>query len=192
LLTGKNGQDGSAAISWKGVFMNSEIAFIFSRRSVRKYQDREIPDTMITDILEAAMAAPSAVKRDPWHFIVIKNRETLRRIADLLPHGNMLAGAAAGIVVCGDINKAHDRLESYMLQDCSAAIENALLAASALGLGACWLGVHPREDRIRGLRHLFDLPENIVPVSGIALGYPGERPKARTRYNPDLVHWEKW
>ena len=172
--------------------MNPELQFIFSRRSVRKYQDKEIPDRMITDILEAAMAAPSAVKKDPWHFIVVKDRETLKRIADLLPNGKMLARAAAGIVVCGDILKAHDQLESYMLQDISAAIENALLAASALGLGACWLGVHPRKERMAGLTQLFNLPENIIPICGIALGFPAERPEARTRYNPDLVHREKW
>jgi nitroreductase len=104
----------------------------------------------------------------------------------------MLARAAAGIVVCGDIEKAHDQLESYMLQDCSAAIENVLIAANALDLGACWLGVHPRKDRIEGLRNLFKLPPNIIPISAIALGFPGERPEPRTRYNPDFVHWEGW
>ncbi len=172
--------------------MNRDLQFIFSRRSVRKFQDRTISDAMITDILEAAMAAPSAVKKDPWHFVVIRNRETLDLIAGILPHGKMLTRAAAGLLVCGDIEKAHDQLESYMLQDCSAAIENALLAANALGLGACWLGVHPRKERIEALRQLFSLPENIVPISAIALGFPGEEPEARTRYNRELVHWETW
>ncbi len=172
--------------------MNSKLSLIFSRRSVRKYQEKEIPDEMLTDILEAAMAAPSAVKKDPWHFIVVKKEETLKQIASLLPNGKMLARAAAGIVVCGDIEKAHDQLESYMLQDCSAAIENALIAANALGLGACWLGVHPRKDRMEGLCKLFNLPPHIIPISAIALGFPGEHPEARTRYNADLVHWEAW
>jgi nitroreductase len=172
--------------------MNSKLSLIFSRRSVRKYQEKAIPDEMLTDILEAAMAAPSAVKRDPWHFIVVKKEETRKQIASLLPNGKMLARAAAGIVVCGDIEKAHDQLESYMLQDCSAAIENVLIAANALDLGACWLGVHPRKDRIEGLRNLFKLPPNIIPISAIALGFPGERPEPRTRYNPDFVHWEGW
>ncbi|MDX1763147.1 MAG: nitroreductase family protein [bacterium] len=172
--------------------MNRDLHFIFARRSVRKFQDKAIPEAMIQDILEAAMAAPSAVKKDPWHFIVIRNRENLEAMARILPHGKMLARAAAGLLICGDIEKAHDQLESYMLQDCSAAIENALLAAHALGLGACWLGVHPRKERIDGLRRLFRLPENIVPISGIALGMPGEQPEARTRYDRELVHWENW
>ncbi|MEK6775554.1 MAG: nitroreductase family protein [bacterium] len=172
--------------------MNPELQFIFSRRSVRKYQEREVPDRMITDILEAAMAAPSAVKKDPWHFIVVRDQETRNRIAEILPYGKMIARAPAGMVVCGDILKAHDQLESYMLQDVSAAIENALLAASTLGLGACWLGVHPRQERMAGLTRLFSLPDNIIPICAIALGFPAEDPEARTRYNPDLVHLEKW
>jgi nitroreductase len=138
------------------------------------------------------MAAPSAVARDPWHFIVVKEKTTLDRMADILPYGKMLRQAPEGILVCGDINTAHDGQESYMLQDCSAAIENLLLAASILGLGSCWLGVHPRPVRIEGLRGLFNLPEGIIPVAGIALGYPEQRPEPRTRFNPEKVHRETW
>jgi nitroreductase len=96
------------------------------------------------------------------------------------------------IVVCGDLERAHGNELSYMIQDCSAAIENLLLAASALGLGACWLGVHPREDRVKHLRALFRLPKNIVPLSGIAVGWPADIPKARTRYRREAVNAEKW
>ena len=172
--------------------MNSKLQFIFSRRSVRRYLDRSIPDEILTDLMEAAMAAPSAVAKDPWNFIVVRDRTTLDRIADFLPHGKMLRQAAAAIVVCGDIDRAHDGMESYMLQDCSAAIENILLAATALGLGSCWLGVHPRPDRIEGVRALFNLPPNIIPVSGIALGWPEEKKEPRTRHRDEAVHWEKW
>lgn len=172
--------------------MNPKLHFIFSRRSVRRYRDGEIPREMITDLLRAAMAAPSAVAKDPWHFIVVRERETLSRIADLLPHGHMLRRAAAGILVCGDVTRAHDGQESYMLQDCSAAVENILLAATAFGLGSCWLGIHPRTERMKGIRELFDLPEPIVPVAGISLGWPEKAPAARTRYDEGSVHWEKW
>ena len=172
--------------------MNTLLQIFFSRRSVRRYQDREIPEETLKDLLEAAMAAPSAVARDPWHFIVIRERETMERIADLLPNGQMLRHAAAAVVVCGDIEKAHDREESYMLQDCSAAIENILLAATALGLGSCWLGVHPRTARIEGVRALFNLPERVIPVAGISLGWPEKNPGPRTRYSGDSVHWETW
>ena len=172
--------------------MNEKLQFIFSRRSVRKYVDREVPDEMLQDLLEAAMAAPSAVAKDPWHFIVLKDRATINSLADILTHGQMLRQATAAFVVCGDITKAHGELESYMLQDLSAAVENTLLAANALGLGTCWLGVHPRQERMDGIRKLFALPDNIIPMCGIAIGWPKDAPRARTRYTPDKVHWEKW
>lgn len=172
--------------------MNPALAFIFSRRSIRKFQDRQIPREMLLDLLQAAMAAPSAVAKDPWHFLVIQDRDTLRQIAAILPHGKMLNHAAASIVVCGDINRAHDRQESYMLQDLSAAVENILLAATALDLGSCWLGVHPRPERMEGFRQLFNLPDNIIPMCGIALGWPAEQPPPRTRYNEERLHWGKW
>jgi nitroreductase len=172
--------------------MNPELEWIFSRRSVRKYQDKKIPETMFTDLLEAGMAAPSAVARDPWHFLVIQKPDTLQQLADILPNGQMLRRAPAAFVVVGDINRAHDRRESYMLQDISAAIENILLAANSLGLGGCWLGVHPRPDRMAGIRKLFSLPGNIIPVCAIALGWPAEHPEPRTRYKEECVHLEKW
>ncbi|MDW7773594.1 MAG: nitroreductase family protein [Desulfobulbaceae bacterium] len=172
--------------------MNKKLDFIFTRRSVRKYQDKEVPDAMINDLLEAAMAAPSAVARDPWHFIVLKKRENLNQLADILTHGQMLRQSTAAFVVSGDINQAHDKKESYMLQDLSAAVENILLAANALGLGTCWLGVHPRPERMEGIRNFFALPDNIIPMCGIAVGWPKDPPPARTRFNAEKVHWEKW
>ena len=172
--------------------MNPELEWIFSRRSVRKYQVRGIPEAMFKDLLEAGMAAPSAVAKDPWHFLVIQKSDTLQQLADILPNGQMLRRAPAAFVVVGDINRAHGRLESYMLQDLSAATENILLAANRLGLGGCWLGVHPRPDRMAGIRKLFSLPENIIPVCAIALGWPAEHPEPRTRYNGERVHLEQW
>ena len=172
--------------------MNPILSPIFTRRSVRKYTDEDIADAQIQDLLEAAMSAPSAVAQDPWHFIVLRNSAKLNLMADALPNGQMLRHAPVGILVCGDIEKAHTGELSYMLQDCSAAIENLLLAASMLGMGACWLGVHPRPDRIEAMTKLFELPGNIIPVSAIALGHPAERPAPRTRFNPALVHREEW
>ena len=104
----------------------------------------------------------------------------------------MLRDAALGIVVCGDLQRAHDQQLSYMLQDCSAAIENLLVAASALGLGACWLGVHPREERVGHIRSLLHIPESVIPVSAIAVGWPAESREPRTRYREDAVHHESW
>ena len=172
--------------------MNPTLQFIFNRRSVRQYEDREIPPEMLNDILEAAMAAPSAVAKDPWHFLLIRERKTLDKITKILPNGQMLRQAPAAVVVCGDINKANLNEVSYLLQDLSAAVENMLLAATALGLGSCWLGMHPRPDRMGGIRSLFALPENIIPMCGVALGWPAENPAPRTRFKPERVHLEKW
>ncbi|MHB8808619.1 MAG: nitroreductase family protein [Desulfobulbaceae bacterium] len=172
--------------------MNQKLAFIFSRRSVRKFVEQEVPAAILQDLLEAGMAAPSAVAKDPWHFIVLRERAELNRLAELLPHGQMLRQAGAAFVVCGDIHLAHDQQESYLLQDLSAATENILLAANALGLGTCWLGVHPRPERMDGIRKLFRLPENIIPMCGIAIGWPKDPPPARTRFKPDRVHQGGW
>ena len=163
--------------------MNLKLDLIFARRSIRKYKDEPVPEEMIQDILDAAMAAPSACCKDPWHLIVVTAKDMLAKISEGLPHGKMLADAPLGIVVCGDIDKAHDNQLSYMLQDCSAAIQNMLLAVHALGLGACWLGVHPREDRIAHIKGLLDTPDNIVPISVLAIGHPAEEKEPRTRFD---------
>ena len=172
--------------------MNPNLDFIFSRRSVRKFIDRQVPAAMLQDLLEAAMAAPSARATDPWHFVVITERETLNRMTTALPNGKMLLTATAAILVCGDMTRALEGFESYMLQDVSAAVENILLAANALGLGSCWLGIHPRRNRMDGIRSQFSLPDHIIPAAGIALGWPDGTPEARTRYRDDCVHKGGW
>jgi len=176
--------------------MNEEaqknLGFIFGRRSVRAYSSAEVSDEAVKTLLEAAMAAPSAVAKDPWRFVVIRNRRTLAQIAAALPSGQMLAGAALGIAVCGDLEAAHDRQLSYLLQDCSAAIENLLLCAHILGLGACWLGVHPREDRVQRLKEILGLPASVIPVACVSIGHPAETKEPRTRFNPDYIHRDEW
>ncbi len=171
---------------------NDKLQFILGRRSIRVYAPGEVNEAAVTQLLQAAMAAPSAVARDPWRFVVIRKKETLSTIAAALPNGSMLATAPLGIVVCGDLNAAHDRQLSYLLQDCSAAIENLLLCVHALGLGACWLGVHPREDRVGKLKEILQLPASVIPIAAISIGHPGEEKEPRTRFNCDYVHWEKW
>ncbi len=169
-----------------------KLGFIFGRRSIREYLPKEVSEAAVQTLLEAAMAAPSAVAKDPWRFIVIRDRQTLCRIAAALPNGQMLATAAVGFAVCGDLEAAHDRQLSYLLQDCSAAIENLLLCAHILGLGACWLGVHPREARVKRLKEILSLPPPVIPVACVALGHPAEAKEPRTRFNREYVHFEKW
>lgn len=171
---------------------NDKIQFILGRRSIRAFGPGAVSEDEVLQILQAAMAAPSAVAKDPWRFVVIRKEETLSAIAAALPNGSMLATAPLGIIVCGDLEAAHDRQLSYLLQDCSAAIENLLLGAHALGLGTCWLGVHPREDRVSKLKAILELPATVIPVAGIAIGRPGEAKEARTRFKVEYVHWDKW
>jgi nitroreductase len=170
----------------------SPLAWIFGRRSIRVFKPGTVDAATVRQLLEAAMAAPSAAAKDPWRFVVIRDRSTLNRLAEALSNGEMLHTAALAIVVCGDLEAAHDRQLSYLLQDCAAATENLLLAAHALGLGACWLGVHPRAHRLRQVSDLLALPASVIPVACVALGHPVEFKEPRTRYRPDYVHFEQW
>ena len=168
------------------------LKLIFGRRSVRVFRDAPVEPALVETLLQAAMAAPSAVAKDPWRFVVIRSRERLAAMARALPNGEMQATAALSIVVCGDLRIAHDQQVSYLLQDCAAAIENLLLAAHGLGLGACWLGIHPREARMQQVATLLALPSAVIPVAAIALGWPGETKEPRTRYHANYVHAERW
>jgi nitroreductase len=152
------------------------INTIFARRSIREYTAEVISEKDIKTMLEAAMAAPSASNRKPWHFIVITSRKILNNLARVHPYGKMLSKAPLCIVVCGDTTIS----AGYWVQDCSAATENLLLAAAALGLGAVWLGVHPREERISPIRKVLNIPETVVPLNLISIGHPAEEKEPRT------------
>jgi nitroreductase len=171
---------------------NERLNFIVGRRSIRVYSPGEVSEAAVTQLLEAAMAAPSAMTKDPWRFVVVRDKQTLAKLSTLHPGAAMLSSAAMAIVACGDLDVAFERQVSYLLQDCSAAIENLLLAAHAQGLGACWVGIHPGEPLIKRAKELLSLPASFVPVAVISLGQPGEEPPPRTRYNSDYVRHEKW
>ena len=164
------------------------IQTIFARRSIRKYTDEAVSEADVKTLLEAAMAAPSASNRKPWQFVVITERQTLDALAEAHPHGKMLFGATLCIAVCGDLTT----FERFWVQDCSAATENLLLAATALGLGAVWLGVHPREDRVAAVRQVLGLPETITPLNLVSIGHPAEEKEPRTQYDEARVHRERW
>ena len=168
------------------------LDLIFGRRSVRIYAPGEIGPEIVKSLLEAAMAAPSAMTKDPWRFVVVRDAAVLARLTAALPGGKMLSAASLAIVVAGDLDAAFERHLSYLLQDCSAATENLLLAAHGLGLGGCWVGVHPGEEGIRRVKEILELPASIMPVAVIALGLPGETLEPRTRYDAASVHQGKW
>jgi nitroreductase len=163
---------------------------ILSRRSIRKYTGEAVDDDLVKGMLEAAMAAPSAGNQQCWQYVVITDSEILNEIPSIHPSATMVREAALAVLICGDKNL--EKHTGYWVQDCAASTENLLLAAHALGLGACWLGVHPREDRVKGLKALLKLPEQVMPLALVAVGHPDEtRPRAN-RYNPQRVHKNGW
>ena len=167
--------------------MNAKLGLIFSRRSVRKYTEKPVSDEEVRGLLEAAMAAPSANNRQPWRFVLVRDKEKLRRLAAAHPYGKMLAGAALAIAVCGD-----PAISDWWVADCAAATENILLAAAGLGLGGVWLGCHGRAEREEQIRRELDIPSTIGVLSLIALGHPAEHKEPRTQYDPAKVHTERW
>ena len=163
---------------------------LMTRRSVRTYTDEPVSDDQLLKILAAGMQAPSAGNQQPWHFVVLRQREHLDTLAGVLPFGKMLRQAPLGIVVCADVGG--EQHAGYWVQDCSAATQNILLASHALGLGAVWIGVHPRGELVTALRELLDLPETVTPLCAIAVGRPGEHPAPVDRFRQDRIHQERW
>lgn len=163
---------------------------IFTRRSIRKYKPEKIKDSEITKLLEAAMSAPSAGNQQIWHFIVVEDKKKLVEVTNFHPHSQMLKGASHAIVVCADLE--NEVYPGYWIQDCAAAVQNILLAANAQGIGSCWLGITPRQDRIDGAKVLFNLPENVQPLAIISLGYPDEEKGPSERYDKTRIHRNEW
>jgi nitroreductase len=166
------------------------IEAVLTRRSVRKYTDKEISDIIIDELIEAGISAPSAGNQQPWHFVIIDDHKLIDVIPSFHPHAKMLPGAQKVILVCGDLDLETNK--GFWIQDCSAATENILIAARAKGLGSCWLGVYPRDERVNGCRKLFKLPKNIIPFSLISLGYPSVKQEKQERTNSSRVHLNKW
>lgn len=168
--------------------MNRKLDVIFSRRSIRRYLDDPVTEQEIQSLLEAGMAAPSADNARPWHMVTVTDAGTLERLAEAHPYGKMVARAPLAIAVCGEPSASL----RYWVQDCSAATENILIAAAALGLGAVWLGCHPNADREAAIRAVLGIPEDVGVLSLIPVGRPAEHKPARTQYDPSRHHRERW
>ena len=160
---------------------------IAERKSVRKYLNKSVEEDKIDAMVKAGMAAPSGMDRRPWEFVVVTDRDALDSMAAKLPYAKMLTNAPLAIVVCGDTTRS-----SYWYLDCSAATQNVLLAAEALGLGAVWTAAYPYEDRIDVVRQNTGLPENIVPLCVIPIGYPDGPQKAKDKFDLQRVHRNKY
>jgi nitroreductase len=167
--------------------MDQELRIIFSRRSIREYTDQPVSEEVIKGLLQAAMAAPSASNRMPWHFVAITDRATLEALAAAHPYGKMLARAPLAIAVCGD-----PAASKWWVQDCSAATENVLLGVAALGLGGVWLGCHGAPDRERAVARILEIPGRIRVLSLLSIGHPAETKEPRTQYDPARVRRDRW
>lgn len=170
---------------------NEALKIIFTRHTVRHFLNKPVAPELFETICRAAMSAPSACNKQMWQFVITTKREELDAMIEFLPNAKMLASAQAAITICGD--PAED-FGFYWQQDCSAATENALLAAHALGLGACWCGLYPREERAAATAKFLGIPENVIPMAILAIGYPdpaaGEKPK--DKWKPEKIHYGRW
>jgi nitroreductase len=166
------------------------IEALLSRRSIRKYSDKKIEKEKIDIILKAAMYAPSAMNYQPWEFIVMDDKKLFAEMLGIITHAEMLKESTLAILVCGDLSK--EKYEEYNAQNCSAATQNILLAAHDLGLGAVWIAAYPNKEVIQKIKKLLNLPENILPVSLISMGYPAEEKTAEERFIKEKIHFNGW
>ncbi len=170
--------------------MTNPLDFIQKRRSIRSYKDEPVSDEQVDTLLRAAMAAPSAGNQQPWEFVVIRDRAAMQAVTEFHVHATPLVKSVLGILVCGNMDRV--QYGDMWVQDCSAATQNILLCAANMGLGTCWLGVYPIQERIDGLRRLCNLPERVVPLALIAVGVPDEDKGPADYYDPARVHHEKF
>ncbi len=171
--------------------MNETLQNIITRRTIRKYKNENISEEVLNQILEAAMHAPSAVNQQPWHFVVITDKEILGELSKI--HGGMtqLKNAPIAIAVTGE--PGITKLEYYWQQDCTFASHNIMLAAKSLGIGSSFMGINPYGDESMDIvKNILKLPEGIVPFSIIALGYPDEARSIKSRFKPERIHKQTW
>lgn len=172
---------------------DAAIKNIMTRTSVRKYTNETVTKADIETMLRAGMAAPTAFNKQPWHFVVVTDREQLNALAAANRGTGMAAKAPLAIVVCGDMQKTLPGVgQGFWVQDCSAATENILLAANALGLGAVWTGVYPNEERANAVRDIVKAPEHIVPLCTIVIGHPADNPTPKDKWKPENVSYNKF
>lgn len=167
------------------------MGHILARRSIRRFEEQPVAAELIDELLRAAMAAPSASNRKPWEFVVVTEADRLAALRRTLVFGRYEAPVA--IVVCGNMRRTYPPpVRDFYIQDCSAAIQNILLAAHGLGLGAVWIGVQPVAPFVRGVSRALRLPRHVRPVGLVYLGHPAEAKSPRTQYDPARIHWQCW
>lgn len=167
---------------------NQTLETIFNRKSVRKYTERPVEKEKLETLVRAGMAAPSSRDRRPWEFVIVTDRDLLDKMGDGLPLARMLKETKQAIIVCGDTVKS----ENAWQLDCSAAAQNILLAAESMGLGAVWTAAYPYPERMKIIQDALQLPEHILPLTVIPLGYPTGIEKPKDKYNKKQIHYNGW
>jgi len=172
---------------------NQAIQNIMTRVSVREFTGEKISEAQLDTLLRAAMAAPSAINKQPWAFIVVTDEALIAQLGEALPYSRCSNHPAVAIIPCGDLSKAiPGEMANFWINDVSAATENLLLAAHAMGLGAVWTGLHPDMTRAKMVQEMLGLPEHIIPLCVVPVGVPAEQPEVKDKYKPENIHYNAW
>ncbi len=174
----------------KGDDLMDVLQAIMTRRSIRKFTGEVITEEQLDTLLRAGFQAPSAHNIQPWHFVVVRNKELLEKISDFHKYAKMLPSAGCGIIVCGDEEKQSNR--GFLVEDCSAAIQNMLLAAHGIGLGAVWCGLYDSGNLVEVMKDVLELPNNIIPIGMVVVGNKEKDMEQTNRYDDNKIHYDKW
>lgn len=158
---------------------------IFHRVSIRRYTDEKVSEEQVEKLLRAAMAAPSACNQQPWEFYVVTDPEVIKKLAKATPYTGPSGRAGTVIVPC---SRKKCMVPAYAEIDLSAAVENLLLEADSLGLGAVWMGVAPMTQRMKYVSEVLNMPEDLTPFCLVSVGYPAEERTQQDRYDPARIH----
>ena len=181
--------DKSATISRE----QAALEVINTRVSVRQFTGDKLSDAQIETILRAGMSAPTAVNKQPWTFVVVNDEAVLAQLNEALPSSRIGNGASHAIVVCGDMEKALEgEAQGYWVEDTSAATENMLLAAHAMGLGGLWVGVYPIMEKVQKVSEIINAPEHIVPMCLVVLGQPNEQPAVKDKWKTENIRYNSY
>ncbi len=190
LLMGGGAAEAQNSVDLQG---NPVIENIMTRTSIRKFKQQPVEAEKVETMLRAAMAAPTAMNKQPWHFVVVDDKNVLNALAGPGRRGDMLRNAPLAIVVCGNMEKAPEgQGRDFWIQDASAATENLLLAAHALGLGAVWTGLYPIIERAGQVNQVLGMPETIIPLCTVVIGYPDEQPAPKDKWKPENVSYNAY
>lgn len=191
-LSCTNMKDSKKELS-KAQLRAATLQVIHSRKSVRHFTDRPVSEADLETLVRAGMAAPTGKNLQPWSFFIVTDRDILDALAAELPTAKMVTDAPAAIVICGDLKLADTTTyKNYWVMDCSAASENILLAAEAMGLGACWTASFPYEDRMETVRNNLNLPGHLIPLNVIPVGYPEGMESPKNKWMPSKIYRNRY